>query len=103
MQSAHTHTHVHTCEALRSVAVRMCIYDSNYLALTGVMRVVFLTSIKFSAPLSEVSFQLIIFTRTLRTQLFSLPLTLARLNCRFPLYHVIIAFGLEPVLSHCTS
>lgn len=29
--------------------------------------------------------------------------TFVRLNCRFPLYQVIIAFGLEPVLSQITS
>lgn len=29
--------------------------------------------------------------------------TLVRLNCLFPLYQVIIAFGLEPVLSQITS
>lgn len=29
--------------------------------------------------------------------------TFVRLNCRFPLYHVIIAFGLDPELSQVTS
>lgn len=29
--------------------------------------------------------------------------TFVRLNCRFPLYHVIIAFGLDPELSQETS
>lgn len=30
-------------------------------------------------------------------------ITFVRRSCRFPLYHVITAFGLEPVLSHITS
>lgn len=30
-------------------------------------------------------------------------LTFVLRNCRFPLYQVIIAFGLDPALSHATS
>lgn len=39
----------------------------------------------------------IIFTKLQSVQTF------VRLNCRFPLYHVIIAFGLDPELSQETS